>query len=422
MTKTLAITILLLGACSKTNPYYCEGHPDNNCLIDAAAGPDTPGASCANMPCVSGVCDTTTKTCVQCTAAEPGACMGTTPVCGMEDTCTACATHDQCTVSNACLPSGACGDDTNVAYVTSMALGGMVNTACTKQTPCTTVAAALATGRSYIKITGTISENVAIASGTVTLLAAPGAKLTGASAGVILTVSGSANVTIYDLDIYSALGAGVGDGIALSGSATLTLHRATVDASANLGVTTSAGTSLTVDRSTISNNTAGGLDVHGAFDIQNSFVVENGNSSAAAFGGISIYSVNAGTRTIAFTTIANNGGANSAVSGIVCSLITTPVVFSNNIVYNNANMQVADPTTSKCGHTYSDIGPDTVTNTGNLNLDPGFVQVGMGNFHLSPSSMLADKADPAANVMVDFDGNPRPQGLHSDIGADEIMP
>ncbi len=41
-------------------------------------------------------------------------------------------------------------------------------------------------------------------------------------------------------------------------------------------------------------------------------------------------------------------------------------------------------------------------------------------FHLAPGSPCVDKADPAAPPGVDFDGDTRPQGPRSDMGADEV--
>jgi hypothetical protein len=63
--------------------------------VDAGAGYSVDGgksgvASCtSNAQCTSPtpICDTTRSMCVQCTADQPGACGGTTPACGDDDTC-----------------------------------------------------------------------------------------------------------------------------------------------------------------------------------------------------------------------------------------------------------------------------------------------------------------------------------------------
>ena len=39
--KTLLPLLVLLAACNKDNPYYCEGNPDNNCTLDGGASGDS---------------------------------------------------------------------------------------------------------------------------------------------------------------------------------------------------------------------------------------------------------------------------------------------------------------------------------------------------------------------------------------------
>ncbi len=49
-----------------------------------------------------------------------------------------------------------------------------------------------------------------------------------------------------------------------------------------------------------------------------------------------------------------------------------------------------------------------------------FVDPAGGDLHLRPTaSGIIDQADPLANVADDYDGDARPIGLASDIGADE---
>ncbi|CAN5396801.1 hypothetical protein BH11MYX1_BH11MYX1_15800 [soil metagenome] len=184
----------MIAGCS--NPKYCAGaNPDNNCAeIDAPKAPPDVVTGCTNdTTCMAptAVCDTGTSMCVQCTTTEPSACMAATPVC-MNEACTACVAHTDCS-SNACLPTGACGDDSNVAYADP---SGTDNTQCTKATPCTTVAKALLTGRPYVKLHGTNNEAVSINNQSVSLLADPGAKLTYTTNGIVLEVKGTSHVVI----------------------------------------------------------------------------------------------------------------------------------------------------------------------------------------------------------------------------------
>src|SRR5262249_3760003 len=151
MTKTLLLgAIALVAACERNNANYCADHPDHNCNepIDGANN------ACTAVSCTSGVCDTTSGMCVQCTANQAAACQGTTPICGANDACRGCQLHSECT-SMACLPDGSCADGTAVAYVASVAQGGTVNPDCTQGTPCTLISTAVATGRPYVRVKGT---------------------------------------------------------------------------------------------------------------------------------------------------------------------------------------------------------------------------------------------------------------------------
>src|SRR5688572_27690810 len=111
------LVLTLLVACSEKNPYYCEGHPENNCRLDAdinAPQGCSTSAQCTNS--AKPICEPTQQVCVACTDGMAGACGGTTPVCTSSNTCAGCGAHGEC-ASAACLPSGACGDDASVAYV-----------------------------------------------------------------------------------------------------------------------------------------------------------------------------------------------------------------------------------------------------------------------------------------------------------------
>src|SRR4051812_18129411 len=103
------------GACEQVNPFYCEGHSNDLRHCDGRT-PDAMPSSSPKGPCFAPtpVWDTSTMACVQCTAAEPSACTGPTPMCGTDNSCHGCTMHTQCS-SNVCLPGGSCGTDMNVA-------------------------------------------------------------------------------------------------------------------------------------------------------------------------------------------------------------------------------------------------------------------------------------------------------------------
>src|SRR5262249_32443010 len=141
---TYLAVIVVLG-CRHLDPYYCEDAPHHNCLALDAPKPCTADRDCAAP---TAVCDLGgTMTCVERTAAEHDACVGTQPVCGSDHACRSCAAHPECSMSRACLPDGSCGTDANVAYVDPT---GTDNNVCSHAMPCTLVAKALATGKPFV--------------------------------------------------------------------------------------------------------------------------------------------------------------------------------------------------------------------------------------------------------------------------------
>jgi uncharacterized repeat protein (TIGR01451 family) len=72
------------------------------------------------------------------------------------------------------------------------------------------------------------------------------------------------------------------------------------------------------------------------------------------------------------------------------------------------------------GNTPDNYGGTVTTGTTDLTLTPGFVDVAGGDFHLDyVRSAIVNRADPASPVTSDFEGDVRPLGLRSDVGADE---
>lgn len=415
----MAFALLLVGCARQSNPYYCAGaNPDNNCAEDAADGPHlcTSNAQCFAP---TGICELPSNTCVQCTATQASACGGANPVCGAGGSCRGCTSHAECLGSNTCLPDGSCANPSDVAYIAPWPKG-TDNPACSMATPCTKIANALATGLRYLKLYGTTDEAVTIQDRDVTMLADPGATLTRTNNGNILIVDGTSNVEIYDLTINGASGNGAGISLPTGGSQALTLTRVTMSKNNGTGgaITVSGGT-INLYQSTVALNSGGGISLTAAsFDLENNIVAQNGGPGTM-YGGLHINQLGSGAHTIEFNTITQNGGVSGSAAGVACEFIAQPISFGNNIVYGNSSRQVSGP---NCAWTYSDIGPDTVAGTGNVNVDPKYADPGDGNFHITGSSRVINQADPDATLAVDIDGDARPQGGQRDIGADEFTP
>lgn len=106
------------GGCTRPNPAYCRAHPED---LDRCPQPDAAGcASDADCLPPTAVCDPVDEMCVQCLAPDHvDACSGRSPLCGVDRACHACAGHDDCVESGACMPDGSCADRRDVAYVSA---------------------------------------------------------------------------------------------------------------------------------------------------------------------------------------------------------------------------------------------------------------------------------------------------------------
>jgi hypothetical protein len=443
------ISLVALAACEKTDRLYCASHTaectDGGMIIaDApidATPPCTDNTACkvATAP----VCDVASGTgvCVQCTAADHALCTDTKPVCGTGDTCEACKTAADCPASGVCLESGACAAETDVAYVDAM---GTDNTMCTKAMACTKITIGLGAQNSdgnprpYLKITGAFSEAVTI-SRDVTVLADPGASLTRATNGAIVTVNGSSRVEIHDLTITSSH-SGNDPGISTADASALTLKRVTVSANKGHGVqcagasfTASQSTfsgngqngiacskgSVTVSSSTITKNAAGGLNANGtSYDVTNNFIYDNGDRNSSDVGGVTLGPAGTGSR-FEFNTVVDNHARDFFTDispGVVCG--ESGFAAPNNIIAANAvhddvnrsNSNVAGPCTFPTSIVSASI------------VDLMFVSpVDPRDYHLMAGSTAIGMATTATTVTTDFDGDPR-KATGNDQGADQYKP
>jgi hypothetical protein len=407
------LAITLLAACSKANPYYCEGNPDNNCTIDAdinAPQDCTASAQCSNP--AKPVCDVDQKLCVACTDDEAGSCGGTSPVCTSANTCAPCAAHTECD-SLACLPNGACGDDTTVAYV---ATGGDNGGACTQAAPCASLAVAAMKGRPYVKVQNNLDEAVVLDTVNVTILAAPLTRLTRTvTQGPILEVRGQSNVAIEDLLIQGGGGTtGHGVYVAPGQPANVTLDNVAIVGNGGNGINVQGGT-LKMRRCLVSANVTGGAVVSAPFDITNSMFVSNG-TTASTTGGLTL--TPSGTDVFRYNTIAYNSSSSGSVTvrGINC---TVPLTISSSIISNNM-------ASTSCSFEYSLFDASTTVSGTNRAGDARFKNIDAVNpmaadfFRIAQNSDAIDHGDPSVQLMTDLDGDARPQGTAPDIGADEF--
>lgn len=397
----------------KRNENYCEDRNRNdNCSEppwDAAVDAPRPCQTSADCTAPAGVCDLSAGTangkCVMCTATDDAACSGAGLVCGVDNMCHACSAHSQC-ASQVCLPEGKCNpvNATNVAYVAPPPTGSGTN--CTRTAPCALVSTALKTGRGYIKISGTITDNPIVeAAQTVTILADPLAILTPKLIGPMLELKGGSDLEIYDLELSGAQGtAGHAISIPASSPSTLTLHRVKILNNDGAGIKVDGGT-LTISRSYIAENKGGGVVMDSAttFNIVNNFIVQNG-SPLSDVGGVQAKP--AGNSKLEFNTIVDNKAKTNALAGgVICNDV---FAVPNNLIFRNSGGGITVEQVHLCnpaGSPTVDVGANFRSST---------------DYHLTPSTApsILDEVECNGNL-EDYDGERRPQGAGCDLGADE---
>jgi len=202
----------------------------------------------------------------------------------------------------------------------------------------------------------------------------------------------------------------------------LTIVQTTIDGNQGSGIISDRGV-VTLEQSALLDNVFGGVFLSSCdFHFSNNIIARNGNSEGI-FGGILVSgtppSGSQGAR-LEFNTITANrasGTQTEAAGGVLCHQVDTPLSFTSNILYGNDVRQTVG---ANCAWAYSDVGPDGVSGTGNLNMAPAFVDETTSDYHLKPGSPGTDAADPAATLSTDFEGDARPAGGRSDMGADEV--
>ncbi len=422
----LAVIVTLAPIATGCTYRNCDHIVGGHC-VDAApgAGPCTTGDGCASS---GEVCDVAgTGQCVQCTPDHAAACTGSTPVCGLDRVCRACAAHAECPLSSACLPDGTCAAESDVAYVDPR---GTDNASCSLSMPCTRVAAALATARPYVKFHGRIDEPVTVGQQrSVTFLADPGATLTStspsaASQPVLAVQDTGTSLAVYDLTIADASDLST-VGVVIpqaSGDPSLTLIRVTIANNPGGGIRVSGGR-IQLAQSIVRDNLGGGIMVNSpaAFQIIGNVIIDNGTGDSP-LGGIAISTTAATDNQLEFNSLYQNASQDGIGAALRC--VAGAFTARNNIYFDNGSATNHEQVSGTCAYTYSIVKPGSLPmGIGNMTADPLFVGASGGNLRVQPASPAIRAADPDSDLTGlaarDLDGTlrARPATLGAYQGA-----
>jgi hypothetical protein len=462
----IVVSVLILGAfsCKELNREgYCPSHLTDP---DCAPAPET----CGTIKCdpATPVCDDNTTTCVECLDNDD--CLSRPKkLCSEQHACVGCQKHEECTESNLCLLDGGaldgeCADPGAVTYIGGPNASN--NMDCTLDKPCQNLDQAQKANalRQYVKVAGVIAETIPmIDNKKIVIYGGSGAQFSKSAAETVLTIKGTSEVSLFDVEIKGNAAGGGKEcveisesaivtmkrvdvyghdqaGISLNGSAKLSLIDSRVHDNKQEGVMATTGTTLelsrsmvyrnttiggiagvysvgaamvTIDSSTITLNSsamAGGVSIAGPFLIRNSIIAANGNVTATTMaGGLNLAPPTATSGKFEFNTVSDNNS--SSGTGISCgiafevanSIFTNNTLNCINVVYSLVGITGTPTGSNKVG--------DPKFSTKSL-LDPKF-------YRISSDSAARDSADPNATLGVDIDGQARDDS-RKDMGADEF--
>jgi hypothetical protein len=392
------------------------------CGGSSGGGPDTTAGCTSDGDCSAptAACDIPSGTCVQCTETNVMACTGATPACAPDHTCEKSCSADTDCASGACLGDGTCADPNAVLWVTRDVAAGT----CTLTDKCT-----LAVALTMVSATKNVIHLDALGYHFATGFTLTGHfTMTGAGDGTnvasiavdtgnVFTITSQNFVTIDFLQFGGTAATQPDEGVECT-NGTLFARKIGIAFTKGIAINTS-GCGFRLERSIIHDAAGGAIEIGGGSvsTLFDNMIFRNGNPTTAGVGGVFFTgSVDPATR-FEFNTIVDNvaTAGSQSTGGVSCD---SPFAGANNIIARNAigaSTTVANAQTfGECTYATSLVQAD-VTNL--LFASPDAAPF---SYKLTTGSAAVDMATTASTVMVDFEGDSRPQGAQDDIGADEL--
>lgn len=400
---------------------YCTGVPDGSCQETCSVDAECPGfgQSVDLRYCLE-------SRCLECRSDAD--CATDAPVCNA-GACTTCDRHDQCS-SGACSANGTCALVSEIAYVSP---GGSTTSDCSQAAPCSMATALNMVDRSYVFVApGTYTHSLTwigrarkwlIGQGTVRPVLMSG------STGPIIQPSSAAELTLEHLRVSGATTGSLGTrngivcGMGGSAGSTVALIDSVVDSNTDGGVASRMCT-LTVVRSTFTNNGFGIEAVDSTVKVDRSYFQSNATGLSFDFGkllltnsffvrnqnGLSVFANQPAETRAEFNTIVDNSG--TAGFGLSCDGLAGKTLSNNLIARNTANV-VGETECVGAGTGSILLGTDISS----LKFRSPDTQP--YDYHLLPGSSAINAAI-TATLDHDIDGDARPKGAGRDVGADEV--
>jgi hypothetical protein len=374
-------------------------------------------------------CNVSKGNCVACLLSTD--CGAAAPVCDVTHVCRKCAANSECATTHICKDNGQCALPSEVAVVDNTNTVAICSDTPMTGMPFCTISAGIGAGKPYVSVAASATAYPAftaaastLADLTVTVVgpgksAASKATVSSASSAAVSVSSSLAHTTTLVLDGLDLIGSNGGTkkaGVACSplmGTALVTVKDCSIHDSGAFGVD-SNGCTLTVDSSLIGPNNGGGVKVTTTTYTMTNDIIFN---STAGNPGVAITDT-ASTGTMAFLTIANNGGGGGFEGGVNCPASGATKLIQDSIVYGNSS-NAGTQFAGKCALM------DVVTGTDNFAGATMTMPSLTSDYHLAAggdNSCCIDKimSPGTPNADHDVDLTMRPKGNAWDIGAHEL--